>query len=493
MQALSALAEPRLLFALGLIAAVCAFQLWVSPSNPPGFFRDEAAIALNAQTIAQSGRDQYGAVMPLFFRSFSDYKSPEYVYALAAVFRVTGPSQQVARGLSAVLVLAAIGLLGLLAAQQSGSRVVGVAVFVLAGITPWLFQLGRLAYEVTLEPLLICLLLLAVGAAAKRGRWSAGSGALTGLAIGSIIYVYAAGRLLAPLFAAALVVVAWRGRWRWLASAWAVSAVSAIPLLVYWLRHPGALSARFESTTFITGDMSTPHIARQAAWNYLRELNPLRWIVSGDPVPLQRVPGTGALLAATVLLSLAGLVLALRRWRRDVWLRYVVVCLFLAPIPTALTTEPYQQLRLAPLAVLLLVLTAPALVVLLSRLRSLAWARVAATAITLGAMAQFGLFVRVYVDKGPDRVGEFEGHVPAMLARAFAAERTVYVNFHDPRSLTQTSWYAVTHHIPLSRVSLLPINVAPPPKSIVVGRIPPCDYPCQQIASADTYWLARTT
>jgi 4-amino-4-deoxy-L-arabinose transferase-like glycosyltransferase len=486
------LAEPRVTFALAAVAAVCAFQLWLTPANPPGFFRDEAALALNAETIARSGHDQYGAVMPLFFRSFSDYKSPEYVYALAAVFRLTGPSQQVARGLAALFVLAAIGLLGLLAWRQSGSRVVALAVFILAGITPWLFELGRLAYEVTMEPLLICLLLLAVAAAARQARWTLRSGALTGLAIGSIIYVYAAGRLLAPLFAAALIVVAGRGRWRWLLSAWTVSAISAVPLLVYWFRHPGALSARFSSTTFITSGMSTARIARQASWNYLRELNPVRWIVSGDPVPLQRVPGTGALLLAMMLLSLAGLVLAFRRWRLDLWLRYVVVCLFLAPVPTALTTEPYQQLRLVPLAILLLVLTIPALSELTERCRRLAWARALAAALALAALVQFAFFVQTYSSRGPKRVGEFEGHVPAMLAQAFAAEPIVYVNFHDPRSLTQTSWYAVTHGIPLSRVRLLPINVAPPPGSIVVGRIPPCDYPCEQIAEADTYWLART-
>ena len=37
----------------------------MTPRNPPGYHRDEAALSLNAYTIDTSGRDQDGAVMPL--------------------------------------------------------------------------------------------------------------------------------------------------------------------------------------------------------------------------------------------------------------------------------------------------------------------------------------------------------------------------------------------------------------------------------------------
>jgi hypothetical protein len=36
----------------------------VTPSNPPGFVRDEASIAYNAYTISQTGRDQDGGLLP---------------------------------------------------------------------------------------------------------------------------------------------------------------------------------------------------------------------------------------------------------------------------------------------------------------------------------------------------------------------------------------------------------------------------------------------
>src|SRR6476661_6618607 len=152
--------RPAVLLGLGAILAVVAFQLWTTPSNPPGYHRDEAALSLNAYTLSTSLRDEDGARLPLFFRSFGDYKSPVYPYLLAGVFRVTGPSQTVARGLSAVLVLAAVLLLGLLARRLSDSWLVATIVVVLAGFTPWLFELGRMAIEASTQPLFVVLLLL---------------------------------------------------------------------------------------------------------------------------------------------------------------------------------------------------------------------------------------------------------------------------------------------------------------------------------------------
>jgi len=68
--------RPAVLLALGAILATVAFQLWITPSNPPGYHRDEAAVSFNAYSISTSLRDEDGGFLPLFFRSFGDYKSP---------------------------------------------------------------------------------------------------------------------------------------------------------------------------------------------------------------------------------------------------------------------------------------------------------------------------------------------------------------------------------------------------------------------------------
>src|SRR5690242_8698149 len=174
------LERPLVLLGLAAVLAVVAFQLWVTPTNPPGYHRDEAALSYNAYSIATTGRDEDGAVMPLFFRSYGDYKSPLYPYLLAGLFRITGPHKEVARGFSPVLGALAVLLLGLLAKRVTGRSVVGISVIVIAGLTPWLFELGRVAFEVATQPLLITALLFALLRAWQRQTWTIREGALVG-------------------------------------------------------------------------------------------------------------------------------------------------------------------------------------------------------------------------------------------------------------------------------------------------------------------------
>ncbi len=105
------------MFLLAASLLVALLYFYDVPKNPVGFFVDEASIAYNAHTIAQSGRDEYGHAFPLYFRAFGEYKSPVYIYILSLVFRVTGPSGLVARVVSAIAGLIAAVLLGMLAAR----------------------------------------------------------------------------------------------------------------------------------------------------------------------------------------------------------------------------------------------------------------------------------------------------------------------------------------------------------------------------------------
>jgi hypothetical protein len=480
----------RLLAGLGAVLAVAAFQLWISPDNPPGFFRDEAAIAYNAHTIASEGRDEYGARFPLYFSSFLDFKSPIFVYGLAGVFGVTGPDRGVARGFAAVCVLAAILLLGWLAYRRTGKASVGVVIVVLAGSTPWLFELGRVAFEVAVEPLFICLALLAVDRAARNGLWKAQSAIPVGLALGAITYSYAGGRLLAPLLAACLVVVLRPAPWRWVAVAWTTFGVTQIPLLLYVRAHPGALSKRYEATTFVTDEMSWLEIGWRGALNYLQDLQVWRYVVSGDVKPYAHTPGTSALLGASLALSIAGLVLVLLRQRGDPFWRYALAGLVVSLVPAATTADRFHAVRLAPFAVMLVVLAVPAVEALVAAARRAAWARAVWATLAVLALVQFAAFVSAYKSDGPLRIGRFEAGVPALLERAWRDGGTVYVDYDDLEPLALARWYALDRAVDQSRVVRLPDGGIPPTGAIAFGRTQECDYVCTRLEESGDYWIA---
>jgi hypothetical protein len=474
-----------------VVLGMSLYSLVAGPPPPPGFIRDEASIAYNAAAISKDLHDQNGGVLPLYIKSFGDYKSPLFVYGLAGVFRVVGPGKSAALATASTVVLAAVLLLGLLAWRRTRSLFVAAATIVLAGLTPWLYELGRAAYDTTIEPLLIVLVILAVDWASRSSRGAIVRAVPVGVALAGLSYSYAAGRLLSPLWALALLVFAGRGRWRWLLATWGVFVLCMIPLVVYSFVHTGALSARYQSTTFIQDGMSTPTIVKDFFAHYVHDVNLWHWIVSGDPTPYIHVAGAGQLFAATVLLAIAGLIVVVRtRWDDRFW-RFVVVALLLAPIPAALTEDRFASLRLLPLPILFAVLAIPGLELLRRGLGTDWMPRLVAAGLVLLVTAQFWQWAHNYGINNGGRAVLFESGVPPLLERAFAGGNTVYIDHDDIYAQTHALWYAVTHGMSKDRVSILPDGGAPPPGSMVFGRLQTCDYACTHLADSDTYWIAR--
>jgi 4-amino-4-deoxy-L-arabinose transferase-like glycosyltransferase len=478
---------PARLAAAGALLALLAFQLWISPHNPPGFHHDEAAFALNGYTIAHHLRDQNGALLPIVLPSYGDYKTATFSYVLAPAILALGAKDSTARLVAALFGIAAIAALGALAYRRAGPRV-AVALVVLAGLTPWLFQLGRVAYDTSMFPFATALVLLTADfwSRSERALWL--RSLALGSALGFLTYAYGAGRLLAPLLAVALLVFVRRVPWRALLGAWLVYGLSLLPLAAYRLRHPSGLSARYHATTFVTHGMSLPGIVGHAATNAADDLDPWHWLVSGDHKPYVDVWGAPQLLAVGVLLAVAGGVEIARRRRSDRFWLYALLASILAAVPAALTVDRHDALRLSALPVCFLVLAIPGL----EWVAGLRRANAILAVLAVAAVAEWAFFVSVYSDKGTvDRATVFESDVPALVARGLAGGRTLYVDHDDPYALTMGQWYAVSHGLPASRVVRLGDGAIPPPGSMVLGRTQSCDYVCVQLAEADSFWLAR--
>ena len=349
------------LFAVTIFAAVLYFV--DLPNNPPGFFLDESSISYNAYTISQNGCDESGVTWPLFFRAFGEYKNPVYIYLLAAIFRLTGPSILVARLFSAVIGVITALSLGLLAVSISKQRVVGLLVAVMALLTPWLFELSRVVFEVALYPLALALFLLFVRRAMDKTTWSLVDGLGLVLTLALLTYVYSIGRLFAPLMALGLLLFATRARLRPLMLTWVGYALTLLPALLFQIRYPGALTNRFQLITYVTPTSGNAEIFWNFAKHYLGNINPYRLFISehSKVSEIIHIPGAPPVLIATAVLAALGGYIVLRRKRRDAWWRFIIYGLAVSIVPTSLTNESFHMLRLAALPVFLIVLTVPAL------------------------------------------------------------------------------------------------------------------------------------
>ena len=419
----------------------------VSTSNPPGFYRDESNIAFNAATISESGRDEHGALLPLYFRSFGDWKSAPYIYLLAGVFRITGPNELAARALSAVLGLAAVAVIGLLAIRLSGSRSVGVATAALAAVTPWLFEVTRLVFEVALEPLLLALFLFTLAGVRDARTWPRRNCLALGGLLGLIAYAYAAGRALAPLLALLLVVFVTRERWRSLLWTWAAFGAALVPMAVFELHHPGSLLVRYHHVSAAPGDGIVGTVTTIAA-NAVRGLNLWRWSTSGDPNPRHHVAGTGSLLLVGCVLAIAGVVLLIRHERWSAFWSFVSLGALASVAPAAIADIPMHSLRSIGLPVFLITLAIPAIARLRDLLPRRAWCLAAAAIVAAGAL-QFSSFALHYWHDGPQRSDAFETAFPRVLRAAAAAGSPIVVYRRDPEALGNALWYGTLWGIPI--------------------------------------------
>jgi 4-amino-4-deoxy-L-arabinose transferase-like glycosyltransferase len=469
---------PERLVAVGVLVLIALVFLNVSSKNPPGFFRDESAIAYNAYTLSRSGEDEYGARVPLFIKSFGDYKSPLYVYLLAGVFRVTGPSIAVARTFSAVLGLAAILVLFALAFKISRSLLIALAVASLAGLSPWLFEISRLVFEVALEPVLLALFLLTLYQAATVG-WRRRHSVGLGLLLGAIVYTYQVGRILAPCFAVGLVLFFRDGRRRQIVETCIIFLATLAPLAVYARVHPGALQARYTAVTY---QDTTPwwDIGPQFVVHYVRNLNLWGWLVHGDSESRHHVQGVGSLFWVEVGLAVAGTVIVLLHRRHDPWWRFVLFGVLVTPIAASLTKGSLHTLRMILLPILLPLLAIPAMQAIggISRrpLRG-------ATIVILAAVfvVETIHFRVVFARDGPERSDVFEAQIQPVIEAAFRHGGKIYVAREIHAAYIDSLWYGALAGRSRSSTVILDWGDTQPPGALLVGWAWDCPE-CETIA-----------
>ena len=530
----SSLASRPLSLALLLLVILAVLvYFYGTGTNPPGFFVDESSIAYNAHTISRHGTDEHGVSWPLFFRAFGEYKSPVYVYLLAAVYTLTGPSITAARALSALLGLSAALLLGLVAARSVAAHdegadekrdvaagtsetgdgadderemrdvvdnkgatgngaddgrerrdadgracVVGLTVALSALLTPWLFEVGRLVFEVALMPLALALLMLALRSAYERGVWEWRDSINVALALALVTYTYSVGRLLAPLLALGLILFARRGRVRRVVlRTWLLYAATLAPLVLFFLRHPGALGERFAQVSFIRPEMTWAQIALTFLRNYALAFSPWNWLAAGDPEPRHHVAWLGSLLLGTVLAALVGLFIVLRRRRADVWWRFVLYGLVVAPLPGALTLDRFHTLRLIALPVFLLILAAHGLAWMLRPVGRARVRRALFVTLLLLTLVQGALFLLQFYEEAPRRWHSFDAFYPEVFDAATArSERPIYLidNTGAPGYI-HAYWYATLRGMDPARDFVrLPKDTRPPPGALVISTELPC-------------------
>jgi 4-amino-4-deoxy-L-arabinose transferase-like glycosyltransferase len=513
----------RLLLALAALACLYALYIAGISKNPPGFYLDESSIAYNAYLMAHNyGVSESGVAWPLYVQSypgpFNVYANPTYIYLLAIVYLFSPPSILAARLLSASLGFAAALVLGVLARRISGRRVVGTIVALFAMLTPWLFEVSRLVFEVALYPLTLALFLLALRRAEARERWSWMDCVLVAACLGLLTYTYSIGRLFAPLLALGLLIFARnRNRLVDVLKTWVLFGLTLLPLLIFNRRHPGALTERFYLISYIKPGSAWSDIITGFIGHYFDNLSLTSLLLVGDTNPRHHVAGMGSFLAAVLILALIGIYLILKYHRRESWWLFILYGLVVSPVSASMTLDQFHTLRMIPYPVFLIVLTVPALQRLIEGktvpIRSKKKAKKqkpyetpqargsflsffaghkAITALLALALAQGLYFQYQFHRDGPARGAVFDAGYRELYRQALAQpERPIYLvdGMWGPAYI-HAFWYATLAGRGTSDLLHLDYGARPPAGAIVISSEDKCTS-CQIILRRDQYLLYR--
>jgi hypothetical protein len=506
---------------IGMLLLFAAYA-WGLSKNPPGFYVDESALAYNAYLLAHTGAGEFGPRFPLYFEMFTNgftqYVSPTQVYLLALVFLFLPPSILVARIFAAFWVFVACLLLGHLAKRISDQTKIGVIVTGTALLTPWFFDIRGVVIEPHFVPCALTLFLIALYNVHTKDIWNWRTAGLLATSLALLTYCYTSGRVLGALLALGLILFATkRHRLIGIIQTWLLYALTLVPLLIFNRNHPKALVRRLYEISYIRPGMPFREIAAEFVRRYLEDQSLYALLMTGDYHPRHHVQGSGgALLFATFILAMIGLLLVLTRGWRDPWWRFVVYGLAASIVPGALTNEPFHQLRLMAYPVFLLVLIVPAIAWLVARKTEVnskqqpalepikahfeerpggisRAVRLSILFLLLGAtLVQAARFQIAFTRNGPKREYEFDVPYTAVYDAA-VAQPTRPIYLQDGKwgpAYMHAMWYSTIEGRPKSEFVHLADRARSPRGSIVISSAENCQN-CEVLKRSGVYFVYR--
>ena len=133
---------------LAIIFLAALFRLLSLNQLPPGLFLDEALYGLDAYSLLKTGKDIYGHFLPLAFQS-SGYYPPLFTYVLAPFFLILPLSAWTVRFPAALSGIAAVLLTYLLVKElfsSSAGKIIALLAAALLAFSPLHLHFSRVAF-----------------------------------------------------------------------------------------------------------------------------------------------------------------------------------------------------------------------------------------------------------------------------------------------------------------------------------------------------------
>ncbi len=327
-------------------------------TNPPGLYVDEVAIGYNASQILRTGHDEHGERMPIFFKSFGDYKMPIYIYSVSGAMAVFGKSDLAVRFPSALAGVLSVYLIYLISKKifsleeklsKDVIEKISLLATLLLSISPWGIQFSRGGFEANMA---LSLFLLAIYPALlffenKKIKYIFFSAVIFSLTV----YTYHTYRIISPLavmFLSTIFLLENRKEKMKILMPIIVFGVLVIPIFIFSFSDSG--SARFAATSVFSELPELSLIQKLFEYpfalfkNYLSFFSFYFLFATGDGIGRHQIPEFGPLFRWQLPFFILGLFGILKF--RNKYLKMILFFLLLvAPLPASFAVPSPQTLR----------------------------------------------------------------------------------------------------------------------------------------------------
>jgi len=355
-----------ILFTVSFLIRFCFWQktplLW-----------DEAALGYNAYSIVKTGRDEYGQLLPLIFKSFGDYKPGFYIYLTVPFVAVFGLSEISVR-LPSILIgsLLPIFLFLLIKEINPKSHKVAIISGLLASICPFAIHFSRGAWEtniLTFELVLASLFFFKY-INQQKGKFLL----LSSITFGLSLYTYQAGKMISLFLVTILFFINLKqiNFKKFIINFIIPLSLFSLPVLFGLLFNSNANRLKVISIFSYTRSQAEKQsiisesnlldyklfhdqpifFIRNILFRYFNHFSPNFLAFEGDWQNARHsAPYIGVLLYPSLVFLFLGIFFALSRSKIDKLNLFFLFWLLVAPIPAALTRDEIQSVRAMSLVV----------------------------------------------------------------------------------------------------------------------------------------------
>ena len=355
----------KLFFILIFIIAF-AIRFFNANQYPPLLW-DEASIGYNAYSILQTGKDEYGQILPIIFKSFGDYKPGVYIYLVIPFVKALGLTTLAVRLPSIILgSLIPIFLFLLIKENNQKAHKTAVIAAVLTVFNPYSIHFSKGGWETNILTfqLILASYLFFKFINSQKSKFIVFSSLIFGLTL----FTYQAGKMISLFLIIILFLINLKKiNFKKFIPGFIIPLfIFSIPIIygLLFSQNGNRLNVvsifsyprNQEETTIIKSesnqidyDIFHNHymfFGRNFLLRYFNHFSPRFLAFEGDwQSPRHSAPYIGVLLYPSLIFLVIGIFFALSRSKIDKINWFFLFWLLFAPIPAALTRDTIQAVR----------------------------------------------------------------------------------------------------------------------------------------------------